>query len=545
MADDYKLFINGEFVDAAVGRDLRHLRPGHRREARRRAQGRQGGRDQGHRGRPQGLRRGPVAEDERQGARRQAAPDRRAHRRQRRRARRDRGPRRRRHDPQGACSPTCPARQRVRVVRPHGRGAARRGRARRARRSRASENYVRYEPIGVCTGIIPWNFPLIMAAWKIAPAIAAGNSLGAQAGVVHVAHRARSWRRSSHEADLPPGVVNVIAGPGGTVGEELRQQPARRQDRVHRLDRGRPPHHAARVGHREAGDARAGRQVGQHRARRRRPRHRRRRRAVGHVLPQRPGVRVGHPGARAARHLRRVRRPARRPRRQDRHRRPARLGAPTSARSCRTARSRRSSATWQLGRDEVGEPIVRRLASPTASPTASTPTRSTSRRSSPTSTTRRRSPRRRSSARCCASSPSTPTTRPSPSPTTRSTASAAACSAATSSGPRTSPAGMRTGTVWINDYHLITPERPFGGYKQSGIGRELGTAGLRRLPPGQARPRQPRDRRPRQPLPLRDVGRVTALTLRRLGVAARSLKSGVGSPARCPPLVPRFANSAR
>jgi aldehyde dehydrogenase (NAD+) len=38
-------------------------------------------------------------------------------------------------------------------------------------------------------------------------------------------------------------------------------------------------------------------------------------------------------------------------------------------------------------------------------------------------------------------------------------------------------AAMRTGTVWINDYHLISPERPFGGYKQSGIGRELGSQG--------------------------------------------------------------------
>jgi acyl-CoA reductase-like NAD-dependent aldehyde dehydrogenase len=39
-------------------------------------------------------------------------------------------------------------------------------------------------------------------------------------------------------------------------------------------------------------------------------------------------------------------------------------------------------------------------------------------------------------------------------------------------------ARMRTGTVWINDYHLIDPKRPFGGYKQSGIGRELGTQGF-------------------------------------------------------------------
>jgi aldehyde dehydrogenase (NAD+) len=36
---------------------------------------------------------------------------------------------------------------------------------------------------------------------------------------------------------------------------------------------------------------------------------------------------------------------------------------------------------------------------------------------------------------------------------------------------------MRTGTVWVNDYHLIDPKRPFGGYKQSGIGRELGVQG--------------------------------------------------------------------
>jgi len=42
---------------------------------------------------------------------------------------------------------------------------------------------------------------------------------------------------------------------------------------------------------------------------------------------------------------------------------------------------------------------------------------------------------------------------------------------------RAEAARMRTGTVWINDYHMISPERPFGGYKQSGIGRELGSQG--------------------------------------------------------------------
>jgi aldehyde dehydrogenase (NAD+) len=38
---------------------------------------------------------------------------------------------------------------------------------------------------------------------------------------------------------------------------------------------------------------------------------------------------------------------------------------------------------------------------------------------------------------------------------------------------------MRTGTVWINDYHLVSGFAPFGGYKQSGVGRELGAWGIR------------------------------------------------------------------
>ncbi len=37
---------------------------------------------------------------------------------------------------------------------------------------------------------------------------------------------------------------------------------------------------------------------------------------------------------------------------------------------------------------------------------------------------------------------------------------------------------LRAGTVWVNDYHLINPRYPFGGYKQSGVGRELGEEGL-------------------------------------------------------------------
>ena len=160
--------------------------------------------------------------------------------------------------------------------------------------------------------------------------------------------------------------------------------PARRQGRVHRFDRGRPPHHAARVGHREEGDARARRQVGEHRARRRRPRPRRRRRAVGHVLPQRPGVRVGHACAGVAQDLRRVRRHARGARGQDRHRRqhghehrprPARRAEPgrhdRALREARSRRGRQAAVRWLEGH-RPARPVSTRA--PTSSRRSSRPT---------------------------------------------------------------------------------------------------------------------------------------------------------------------------
>ncbi|MCU1352444.1 MAG: Aldehyde Dehydrogenase, partial [Acidimicrobiales bacterium] len=87
-----------------------------------------------------------------------------------------------------------------------------------------SQNWVRYEPYGVTTGIIPWNFPLIMAAWKLAPSLAAGNcSVIKPASFTSIS--ALMLGEVFQEADLPPGVANVIAGPGGTVGEELASNP--------------------------------------------------------------------------------------------------------------------------------------------------------------------------------------------------------------------------------------------------------------------------------------------------------------------------------
>ena len=87
-----------------------------------------------------------------------------------------------------------------------------------------SSNYVMYEPLGVTTGIVPWNFPLLMAAWKIAPSIAAGNCCVVKPAT-YTSITALKLAQIIAEADLPPGVVNVIAGPGGTVGEELASNP--------------------------------------------------------------------------------------------------------------------------------------------------------------------------------------------------------------------------------------------------------------------------------------------------------------------------------
>ncbi|XP_031382247.1 aldehyde dehydrogenase family 2 member B4, mitochondrial-like isoform X2 [Punica granatum] len=77
-----------------------------------------------------------------------------------------------------------------------------------------------HEPIGVAGQIIPWNFPLLIFAWKIGPALACGNTV-----VLKTAEQtplsALYAARLLHEAGLPPGVLNVISGFGPTVGAAL------------------------------------------------------------------------------------------------------------------------------------------------------------------------------------------------------------------------------------------------------------------------------------------------------------------------------------
>ena len=91
-------------------------------------------------------------------------------------------------------------------------------------RSPISYNYVRREPMGVCAAITPWNFPLQMAAWKIAPAIAAGNTVILKPAS-YTPLSSIEIGRICQEAGLPEGVVNVLPGPGAAAGEELVASP--------------------------------------------------------------------------------------------------------------------------------------------------------------------------------------------------------------------------------------------------------------------------------------------------------------------------------
>ncbi len=83
---------------------------------------------------------------------------------------------------------------------------------------------VRRDPIGVIASITPWNYPLMMAVWKIAPALAAGNTV-----VLKPSEQTSltSLKLARHLAEIfPPGVINVIAGRGETVGHHLIHHPA-------------------------------------------------------------------------------------------------------------------------------------------------------------------------------------------------------------------------------------------------------------------------------------------------------------------------------
>jgi acyl-CoA reductase-like NAD-dependent aldehyde dehydrogenase len=80
------------------------------------------------------------------------------------------------------------------------------------------------EPLGVVALITPWNFPLTIASWKLAPCLAAGNTVVLKPAEL-TPLTALEFERIAVEAGLPEGVVNVVAGPGATCGARLVEHP--------------------------------------------------------------------------------------------------------------------------------------------------------------------------------------------------------------------------------------------------------------------------------------------------------------------------------
>ncbi|MGO9319567.1 MAG: aldehyde dehydrogenase family protein [Solirubrobacteraceae bacterium] len=80
------------------------------------------------------------------------------------------------------------------------------------------------EPVGVVGLITPWNFPLTIAAWKLAPALAAGNTVVLKPAELTPLTALR-FAELAREAGLPDGVVNVVVGPGRTCGQRLVEHP--------------------------------------------------------------------------------------------------------------------------------------------------------------------------------------------------------------------------------------------------------------------------------------------------------------------------------
>jgi acyl-CoA reductase-like NAD-dependent aldehyde dehydrogenase len=80
------------------------------------------------------------------------------------------------------------------------------------------------EPLGVVGLIVPWNFPLVIASWKVAPALASGNTVVLKPAEL-TPLTALELERIALEAGLPEGVLNVVAGPGSVVGQRLVEHP--------------------------------------------------------------------------------------------------------------------------------------------------------------------------------------------------------------------------------------------------------------------------------------------------------------------------------
>ncbi|RUP46604.1 hypothetical protein BC936DRAFT_146743 [Jimgerdemannia flammicorona] len=84
--------------------------------------------------------------------------------------------------------------------------------------------YTRHEPVGVVGAIIPWNYPIMMSAWKLAPALACGNCIVLKTSE-YTPLSALKFAELVKEAGFPPGVVNILSGYGSPTGAYLASHP--------------------------------------------------------------------------------------------------------------------------------------------------------------------------------------------------------------------------------------------------------------------------------------------------------------------------------
>ena len=213
--------------------------------------------------------------------------------------------------------------------------------------------YTRKEPVGVCAQIIPWNFPLLMAIWKLAPVLATGCTT-----VLKPAEQtpltALRLGELCLEAGIPEGVVNVVAG-DGTTGAALVEHPD-----VDKVAFTGSTAVGREIGAKcgavaEAPDARARRQEPERDPSRRRPRGRDQGRLPGHLLQLRPGLQRGLAPLRPLLALRPGHRGDRRAGRARRASAPASTRRPSSAPSSRRSSATASSAYIASGREAGAE----------------------------------------------------------------------------------------------------------------------------------------------------------------------------------------------
>ena len=106
-------------------------------------------------------------------------------------------------------------------------------------------NYTLFHPVGVCALISPWNVPFMTSTWKVAPALAFGNTAVLKMSELSPLTAARLGELAL-EAGIPAGVLNVVHGYGAEAGEAAVPSSRRAGDFLHRLDRDREPHRQGR-----------------------------------------------------------------------------------------------------------------------------------------------------------------------------------------------------------------------------------------------------------------------------------------------------------